>query len=192
MKEMRDQDGSDSPLKIIKLPTATAPILFMSNMPQTLRDLGLHSKNFIMNSPEMRNKNIEQNEQFEFHDVNEDYEGLRKINKQTEMRLLARCSLQNDITTSIVDNSKNETNHVVASPADMDGIVRLDQFVNLKRIEGDDHATAETVPDEVPAGPQSEENDNKFLDLQWKRHNKIYKAKLIEPGFDPYHSQRED
>ena len=91
MKELRGDDN-DGPLKIIKLPTATAPILLMSDTPQTLRDLGLHGKDSMVNSREINIKHGgQQNEpfEFEFQDVNEDYEGLRKINKQTEMRLLA-------------------------------------------------------------------------------------------------------
>ena len=56
MKELRDEEENDGPLKIIKLPTATAPILFMSDTPQTLRELGLHGKHSKINTPDARDK----------------------------------------------------------------------------------------------------------------------------------------
>ena len=74
----------------------------------------------------------------------------------------------------------------------MNGIVRLNQFIELKGIEDVDPATAESMPEEVPAEPQTEYKDDKLKNLKWKRHNKIYKAKIVEPGFDPYHSSRQD
>ena len=58
MKELRGDDN-DGPLKIIKLPTATAPILLMSDTPQILRDLGLHGKDSMVNSLEINIKNGE-------------------------------------------------------------------------------------------------------------------------------------
>ena len=41
----------------------------------------------------------------------------------------------------------------MASPPDMNGIVRLNQFIELKGIEDVDPATAESMPEEVPAEP---------------------------------------
>ena len=38
---------------------------------------------------------------------------------------------------------------------------------------------------------EEEESKDPVLNLQWKRHNKIYKAKMLQPNFDPYMSHRE-
>lgn len=99
---MRADDQNKGPLKIIKLPTATAPIMLMSETPRTLRNLGLKGVNYSrLHSPRRASKTPSARRElcdFEFHDVNEDYEGLQRMNRLTEMRMMA-LSLQEDPTT---------------------------------------------------------------------------------------------
>ena len=69
----------------------------LSDTPQTLKDLGLQGlrSNAITPKGSKGKQKSVSDYNFEFQDVNEDYEGLSKINKLTELRYIA-SSLQDD------------------------------------------------------------------------------------------------
>jgi len=104
MAELRADESHQGPLKIIKLPTMTAPILFHASVtPPTLARLGFHrsnAKSFTIRKSLEQKFNRSRSQDllggadnfdldFEFHDVNEDYKEQHRINQITELKVIA-------------------------------------------------------------------------------------------------------
>ena len=83
----------------------------------------------------------------------------------------------------------------------MNAIVRLNEIMDLRTTEeGRARLSSEQPASQKDSDlrgsnmyepAEEEESKDPVLNLQWKRHNKVYKAKMMAPNFDPYMSQRE-
>lgn len=88
MQNMRADESKQGPLNIIKLPSATQPIAISEMTPKTLVDFGLfHKTNKYSDGVEIKYEDV--SAEFEFHDINEDYEEIKRENKITELAYIA-------------------------------------------------------------------------------------------------------
>ena len=115
MKNMRQNDTRVGPLKIVRLPSAEPPIRLSAQTPLTLAEMGFHKSN-LGDSLTSLEKEILRD--FEFQDVNENFEAIQLMNQANEMKVMASSKRYNKpvsedgtITPDIMTTEEDKKNY---------------------------------------------------------------------------------
>ena len=111
MAELREDESCQGPLKIIRLPTQTQPIVLFEATPKSLVNLGFYQSR-QNNAKQSRRRepsggSLPEDYHLEFHDVNEGYEEARRLNRATEMKVIASSKKDRSLETVAEPDSQH-------------------------------------------------------------------------------------